>query len=184
VFIPTGLYHFSRHQLTYGSALDRRFTYNFFERFGSYYDGTLNELRVRANYRPTPKFSGCSARQEITPARRGHDFVRTRTILIGSRAPQRLRDALEALRIALHIGSHERNRRTNEVGRAVYHVYLAAETNRSSRRAKASTRYHRPLTNWLCRIPPNKPALLTRPRRHYDHSKPEHRCRGAFDKGV
>ena len=57
VFIPIGLYHFTRHQLTYGSAQDRRFTYNFFERFGGYYGGTLNEFRVRVNYRPTAKFS-------------------------------------------------------------------------------------------------------------------------------
>lgn len=57
VFIPNGLYQFSRHQLTYGSALDRRFTYNLFERFGGYYGGTLNEFRVRLNYRPTAKFS-------------------------------------------------------------------------------------------------------------------------------
>ena len=57
VFIPNGLYHFARHQLTYGSGQDRRFTYNLFERFGGYYGGTLNELRVRANYRRTAKFS-------------------------------------------------------------------------------------------------------------------------------
>ena len=57
VFIPNGLYHFTRHQLTYGSGKDRKFTYNFFERFGGYYGGTLNEFRVRANYRPTAKFS-------------------------------------------------------------------------------------------------------------------------------
>jgi Domain of unknown function (DUF5916)/Carbohydrate family 9 binding domain-like len=57
VFIPNGLYHFARHQLTYGSGQNRRFTYNFFERFGGYYGGTLNEFRVRANYRPTAKFS-------------------------------------------------------------------------------------------------------------------------------
>jgi hypothetical protein len=57
VFIPNGLYHFTRHQLTYGSGQDRRFTYNFFERFGGYYGGTLNELRVRANYQATTKFS-------------------------------------------------------------------------------------------------------------------------------
>jgi hypothetical protein len=57
VFIPTGLYHFARHQLTYGSGQDRRFTYNFFERFGDYYGGTLNEFQVRGNYRPTAKFS-------------------------------------------------------------------------------------------------------------------------------
>jgi len=57
VFIPNGLYHFARHELTYGSRQDRRFTYNFFERFGGYYGGTLNEFRVQANYRPTAKFS-------------------------------------------------------------------------------------------------------------------------------
>ena len=57
VFIPNGLYHFARHQLTYGSGQDRRFTYNFFERFGGYYGGTLNEARVRVDYRPTAKFS-------------------------------------------------------------------------------------------------------------------------------
>jgi len=57
VFIPNGLYHFARHQLTYGSGQDKRFTYNFFERFGGYYGGTLNEFRVRANYRPTAKIS-------------------------------------------------------------------------------------------------------------------------------
>jgi hypothetical protein len=57
VFIPNGVYNFTRHQLTYGSGKDRRFTYNFFERFGGYYDGTLNEFRVRANYRATEKFS-------------------------------------------------------------------------------------------------------------------------------
>jgi Domain of unknown function (DUF5916)/Carbohydrate family 9 binding domain-like len=57
VFIPNGLYHFARHQLTYGSGQNRRFTYNFFERWGGYYAGTLNELRVAANYRPTAKFS-------------------------------------------------------------------------------------------------------------------------------
>ena len=57
VFIPDGLYQFTRHQLTYGSGQDRRFTYNFFERFGGYYGGTLNEFRVQANYRPTAKFS-------------------------------------------------------------------------------------------------------------------------------
>lgn len=57
VFIPNGLYHFARHQLTYGSGRDRRFTYTFFERFGGYYGGTLNESRVTGNYRPNAKFS-------------------------------------------------------------------------------------------------------------------------------
>ena len=57
VFIPNGVYHFTRHQFTYGSGQDKRYTYNFFERFGSYYGGTLNEFRVRGEYRPTKKFS-------------------------------------------------------------------------------------------------------------------------------
>jgi len=57
VFIPVGVYNFARHQLTYGSSKDRRFTYNIFERFGGYYDGTLNELRLSANYRANKKFS-------------------------------------------------------------------------------------------------------------------------------
>src|SRR5260221_4444475 len=56
-FVARGLYPPPRHELTYGSGQDRRFTYNFFERFGGYYGGTLNEFRVQANYRPTVKFS-------------------------------------------------------------------------------------------------------------------------------
>jgi len=57
VFIPDGVYHFTRHQLTYGSGQNRRFTYSAFERFGGYYGGTLNELGAQANYRPTSQFS-------------------------------------------------------------------------------------------------------------------------------
>ena len=57
VFIPNGLYHFTRHQLTYGSRKDRRFTYNFVERFGGFYGGRLNEFSVQGNYRATAKFS-------------------------------------------------------------------------------------------------------------------------------
>ncbi len=57
VFIPDGLYYCARHYLTYGWNQDRRLTYNFFERCGGYYGGSLNEFRVRANYRPTAKFS-------------------------------------------------------------------------------------------------------------------------------
>ena len=34
--IPPGLYHFTRHQLTYGSGRDKRFTFNLFNRFGTY----------------------------------------------------------------------------------------------------------------------------------------------------
>jgi hypothetical protein len=57
IYIPNGVYHFTRHQLTYGSRQDRRLTYSFYERFGGYYGGTLSEFRIRANYRPTSKFS-------------------------------------------------------------------------------------------------------------------------------
>jgi len=62
IFIPDGRYHFTRHQLSYGSRQDRRFTYNFVERFGSFYGGRLNELSVQGNYRASAKFSiGTSA---------------------------------------------------------------------------------------------------------------------------
>ena len=57
IFIPPGLYHFARHQLTYGSGQDRRFTFNLFERFGTYYTGHLSEANVRANYRPSVRLS-------------------------------------------------------------------------------------------------------------------------------
>src|SRR6267154_674960 len=57
VSIPAGEYHWTRHQLTYGSPQDRRFMVNFYERFGSYYNGTLNEARVRATYRANERLS-------------------------------------------------------------------------------------------------------------------------------
>ena len=57
LFIPAGIYHFDRHQFTYGSDLSRRFVYSFFERFGTYYNGKLNEFRVRTSYRPTARIS-------------------------------------------------------------------------------------------------------------------------------
>ncbi len=55
--IPAGLYHFARHQLTYGSRQDRALTWSVFERFGSYYTGRLNEARIRAAYRANSRFS-------------------------------------------------------------------------------------------------------------------------------
>jgi hypothetical protein len=57
IFIPNGLYHFTRHQLSAYSPQDRRITYDMYERFGSYYGGRLNQLRVRASYRPNAKLS-------------------------------------------------------------------------------------------------------------------------------
>ncbi len=63
VFIPTGEYNWTRHQLTYGSPQDRRLMANFFERFGSYYNGRLNELRARATYRTNEKLSFSFAEQ-------------------------------------------------------------------------------------------------------------------------
>jgi hypothetical protein len=57
VFIPAGVYHFHRHQLTYGSDRSKRFVYRLFERFGTYYNGTLNESRIRETYHPTFRIS-------------------------------------------------------------------------------------------------------------------------------
>jgi hypothetical protein len=51
VFIPVGEYHWTRHQLTYGTSQSRRIIMTFFERFGTYYDGHLNEARVGGTYR-------------------------------------------------------------------------------------------------------------------------------------
>jgi hypothetical protein len=57
VFIPAGEYHWNRHQFTYGSPQNRRLMAHFFERFGSYYNGHLNEARVRATYRANERLS-------------------------------------------------------------------------------------------------------------------------------
>ncbi len=51
LWIPVGVYNWDRHQLTYGSSKERRVTASVFERFGGYYNGRLNELRLRATYR-------------------------------------------------------------------------------------------------------------------------------------
>lgn len=63
IFIPIGEYHWARHQLTYGSPQDRRLTASFFERFGTYYNGHLNEARVRATYRANERLSFSFAEQ-------------------------------------------------------------------------------------------------------------------------
>lgn len=57
VVIPAGIYHFDRHQFTYGTAAGKRMVVRLFERFGTYYNGRLNEFRTRVNYRPTTKIS-------------------------------------------------------------------------------------------------------------------------------
>jgi hypothetical protein len=57
VFIPAGEYHWDRHQFTYGSSQNRRLMVNLFERFGTYYNGHLNEARVRATYRANERLS-------------------------------------------------------------------------------------------------------------------------------
>jgi len=57
VFIPNGLYHWTRHQLSYGSAEDRRLQVRLLERFGGYYNGHLNEARIRGTYRPNARLS-------------------------------------------------------------------------------------------------------------------------------
>src|SRR3954447_19964934 len=62
-FIPVGDYHWTRHQLTYGSPQDRRLMVSFFERFGTYYSGRLNEARVRSTYRANERLSFNFAQQ-------------------------------------------------------------------------------------------------------------------------
>jgi hypothetical protein len=57
VNIPVGHYHWDRHQFTYGTPLNRRLTMSFYERFGSYYNGRLNEARVRWSYRANERLS-------------------------------------------------------------------------------------------------------------------------------
>jgi uncharacterized protein DUF5916 len=57
VFIPLGEYNWTRHQLTYGSSQDKRWTVSFFERFGGYYNGRLNEARVRSTYRANERLA-------------------------------------------------------------------------------------------------------------------------------
>jgi len=63
VSIPVGEYHWTRHQLTYGSPQDRKLMASFFERFGTYYNGHLNEARVRATYRASERLSFSFAEQ-------------------------------------------------------------------------------------------------------------------------
>jgi Domain of unknown function (DUF5916)/Carbohydrate family 9 binding domain-like len=57
VVIPAGIYHFDRHQFTYGTDASKPLRVRLFERFGTYYNGKLNEFRTRVNYRPTTKIS-------------------------------------------------------------------------------------------------------------------------------
>jgi hypothetical protein len=57
VFIPVGEYHWTRHQLTYGTSQSRRMIMTFFERFGTYYNGHLNEARVGGTYRASERLS-------------------------------------------------------------------------------------------------------------------------------
>jgi hypothetical protein len=57
IVIPPGLYHFTRHQLFYSSAQDRKLTYTLVERFGTYYTGRLNEAIVGLSYRPSARLS-------------------------------------------------------------------------------------------------------------------------------
>ena len=57
VNIPVGVYNWERHQLMYATPQDRRLTAQFFERFGSYYNGSLNEAWVRATYRANERLT-------------------------------------------------------------------------------------------------------------------------------
>ncbi|HEY6352099.1 MAG TPA: DUF5916 domain-containing protein [Candidatus Angelobacter sp.] len=57
VFIPAGIYHFDRHQFSWGSNQSKRFVYTVSERFGTYYNGTLNEFHAGQTYHPTSRIS-------------------------------------------------------------------------------------------------------------------------------
>ena len=57
IYIPVGFYRWERHQLTYGSPEDKRLTWSVYERFGTYYDGRLNEARLRGAYRKSEHLS-------------------------------------------------------------------------------------------------------------------------------
>ena len=57
LYIPVGVYNWARHQLTYGSSKERKVTVSFYERFGGYYNGKLNEARVRATYRANQRLA-------------------------------------------------------------------------------------------------------------------------------
>lgn len=57
LYIPVGVYNWARHQFTYGSPQDRKATISFYERFGGYYNGTLNEARIRTTYRANQRLA-------------------------------------------------------------------------------------------------------------------------------
>lgn len=57
VAIPPGLYRFTRHKVTYGSDPSKRLFFSVLERFGKYYNGTLNVLQGEVRYRPKPRVS-------------------------------------------------------------------------------------------------------------------------------
>lgn len=57
VYIPAGNYHFSRHQVSFGSGEDRRLTFGVVGRWGGYYTGNLKEVAARSNYRPNARLA-------------------------------------------------------------------------------------------------------------------------------
>lgn len=57
ISIPPGRYRFVRHQVSFGSPEDRRLTVAVTGRWGAFYTGTLNEVRVRSQYRPNARLS-------------------------------------------------------------------------------------------------------------------------------
>jgi hypothetical protein len=63
VFIPVGEYRYLRHQVAVGSPKDRKLIVELRERFGGYYNGTLDSTHVSASYRVSPRLL-LSASQE------------------------------------------------------------------------------------------------------------------------
>lgn len=80
VVIPAGEYHFRRHQIQYNSDPGRPIYYTIDEKWGPFYDGSLNELTGTATLRPAPRIS-------VTAAETWNRFVlagRLHHVLVGS----------------------------------------------------------------------------------------------------
>jgi hypothetical protein len=57
VVIPPGVYRFDRHQVSLGSDQSRRVVLQALDRFGTFYNGRLNEAHVSITYHPQPRLA-------------------------------------------------------------------------------------------------------------------------------
>lgn len=74
IAIPPGIYHFDRHQFTYGSPENRQFTFYVNDTFGAYYGGTLNYASLRTNYRPSRYYAMTTLQSGIVSGSRREIF--------------------------------------------------------------------------------------------------------------